>query len=250
MGSDLARYFEKEHEVVVIDKDTYADHKGRSYDVLINANGNSRRFFANEHPLEDFRASTLSVFESIIDFPSRRYVYISSSDVYEDHASPVSTREDQVINPQHLSPYGFHKYLSEQLVKKYAKEFLIVRSSAMLGAKLQKGPIFDVLHGKPLFITRLSRIQFILTDEVARVIDLFMKNNRWGETVNVGGRGAVSFEHIENIIPGAPAISAEAETQEYEMNVEKLSALYRLKTSEEYLKDFIAMQANGSRAGQ
>src|SRR5262245_31827752 len=86
LGSDLAEYFKaRGHHVVAIDRDNYSTQRGAQFDILINANGNSRRFWANEHPLEDFEASTVSVYRSLVDFTFNFYIYISSSDVYERH---------------------------------------------------------------------------------------------------------------------------------------------------------------------
>ena len=123
LGSDLARFFNTKFDVVPIDKKNYQTHIGRSFDIVINANGNSKRFWANQNPLDDFFASSVSVYQSILDFPCDLYIYISSPDVYEDHTDPNHAKENIGSNPEKLQPYGFNKYLSELIVKNYSKKF-------------------------------------------------------------------------------------------------------------------------------
>ena len=160
LGSDLSRLLGAHYEVSAIDRDNYGEYRGKRFDVLVNANGNSRRFWANENPLADFEASTVSVMKSLSDFKFGKYIYISSPDVYANPGSPATTREDAPGDMRALSPYGFHKRLSEELVQHYAKDFLILRPSAILGTQLAKGMVHDVLQGNELFVTLDSKLQF------------------------------------------------------------------------------------------
>lgn len=239
LGSDLVEFLGENHKTTAIDKDNYSEFLSQEFDVLINANGNSRRFWANKHLLEDFEASTISVYKSLLDFKFGKYIYISSSDVYNNHSSLATTAENQIIDSSTLSPYGFHKYLSEQIVKNKAKDWLILRCSMILGRNLKKGPIYDILHQNPLFIMPESRIQLIPTREVVAVIGMMIERNISKETFNVGGRGAFSFKDIGRYFSQSLTLAPEAETQEYEMNVSKLDTTHPLKKSEEYLKDFL-----------
>src|SRR3989344_8416138 len=115
LGSDLIRYLGEGFNITSINKENYQTFIGKSFDIVINANGNSKRFWANQNPQDDFLTSTISVYKSIFDFSSDIYIHISSPDVYENHTSTRSTNEAQKINAENLSTYGFHKYLSEQI---------------------------------------------------------------------------------------------------------------------------------------
>lgn len=239
LGSDLVSQLSKDNEVIGITKENYESKIGTSCDVLINANGNSRRFWANEHILEDFHASTVSVYNSLFKFSFRKYIYISSSDVYEDHTSPERTNEDQEIYGENLSPYGFHKYLSERIVMNTAQDFVILRSSMMLGKSAKKGPVFDILHNQPLFISKESRVQMITTEEVAKIIKAIIKKGVKNEIFNMGGEGAVEFKGIESYFNKPVSVSDQAEKQQYEMNIGKLNTIFPLQTSEAYLQSFL-----------
>lgn len=237
VGSDLVASL---GSPFAITRSNYDSYKGRKFDVVVNANGNSKRYWANEHPLEDFVASTVSVYNSIVDFPCDTYIYLSSPDVYEQHDSPHVTKETGVVNPKNLTPYGFHKYLSELIVQKYTKKFLILRCSLMLGTKLTKGPFYDVLHNNPLFISTSSRLQLISTKALADVIVKLLQSDVRGDIFNVGGVGTFPFSKIKSYFDRKISISSRAERQIYEMNVSKLKQLFpTLKSSEEYLQEFV-----------
>lgn len=247
LGSDLVRYLDAKFYVTPIHKENYRNHVGSSFDVVINANGNSKRFWANKNPLDDFVASTVSVYQSIFDFPCDLYIYISSPDVYEDHAGPENTKENTEIDPKNLQTYGFNKYLSELIVKKHKKKFLILRHSMILGMNLKKGPFYDIIHDSPLFITLKSKLQLITTRAIAEVIETLLENSVVNETINVGGKGSFAFTKIREYVDKEIQISPAAETQIYEMSIEKLKRLYpTLKTSEEYLQEFMVVRAVGS----
>lgn len=244
LGSDLVRYLSSEFEVTPINKENYAKHIGSSFDVIINANGNSKRFWANEHPVDDFTASTLAVYKSIFDFTCSFYIYISSSDIYEDHSTINTTKEEQHINPQNLSSYGLHKYFSEIIVQKYIHNYIILRSSMILGENLKKGPIYDILQNKSLYVTKNSYLQMITTEEIASIIVFLLKGKNSNRVFNVGGKGRVSFEGIDKYFSSPISFDSKAQLQEYEMNTVKLQSVYPIKTSEEYLKKYLKNKLN------
>lgn len=238
LGSDLVAFLSRRFTVLAITKENYHSFIGKTFDVLINANGNSKRFWANTHPFEDFLASTVSVYKSLFDFHYGKYIYISSSDVYLNHSNSKSTSENQIIKPNALSPYGFHKYLSEMFVRQYAKKYIILRCSMMLGKHLKKGPLYDLLNNKALYISHSSKLQMITTVEVAKIIFFLINKERSGETFNVGGIGTFSFNKIKNYFKNAH-FQRKTEKQLYEMNVIKLGRLHSLKTSEIYFEEFL-----------
>lgn len=239
LGSDLVRFLGKSFQVIEIHKGSYQEHIGDAFDIIINANGNSRRFWANEHPYEDFVASTESVYKTIFDFSCELYIYISSSDVYENHSSPKYTQEEQVMNPSRLSPYGFHKYLSETIIRRYVKNYLILRSSMILGRNLKKGPFFDIFHHQPLFVSKTSKFQLITTAEIAKIISFLINRLESRSIFNLGGVGTFSFEKINDYFKKPVSFQMKTEKQTYEMNVTKLQKIYNLKTSEAYLQDYL-----------
>jgi len=246
LGSTLVSYFEGKYTVIFINRENYAEHVGTNFDIIINANGNSRRFWANQNPLDDFLASTASVHESVLDFSCDLYIYISSTDVYENHVEQKSTEESVNISPMGLSSYGFNKYLGELIVKKYSQKYLILRSSMMLGSKLKKGPFYDIINNNPIYVTLQTKLQLITTNAIAEIIEVLLENTIRNEIINVGGTGVFNFMDIQKYFDYKVKVSSEAETQLYNMNVRKLKSIYPgLKKSEEYLQDYLKFNYYG-----
>lgn len=240
LGSDLTRYLKSNFGMVTgIDRKNYDRYRGHHFDVVINANGNSNKPWANEHILEDFAASTTTVYQTLFDFPCKTYVYISSADVYQNHTSKKFTNESKNIDPENLTAYGFHKYLSESIIKNYMKNYIILRCPMMLGTNLKKGPVYDILNNSRLFISKESAFQMITTRELAQIIYSLLVKNITKEVFNVGGKGAVLFSEITKYVERNVNFPKDGKTQTYETNVSKLQKIYHLKTSAEYLKDFL-----------
>lgn len=240
LGSDLVKYLNPFFSITQITKENYTELANTEFDVLINANGNSKRFWANQNPLEDFVSSTQSVYKSIFDFPCNLYIYISSPDVYENHTHPSYTNEEKAINYSKLLPYGFNKYLSELIVKKYKEQFLILRPSMILGRNLKKGPFYDILNNIPLHISLESKLQLITTFAIAEIIKTLLKKKLTKQTLNIGGIGVFNFSNVVKYFDRNLQVLPESQTQIYEMNIKKIRSLYpKLKTSEEYLKEFL-----------
>lgn len=240
VGSDLVRHL-KPHfqETAEIDRENYDKYRGHHFDVTVNANGNSNKIWAKDHILADFAASTTSVYQTLFDFPCKTYIYISSADVYEDHTSKKFTNESQTIKVENLSAYGFHKYLSECIVRNFKKNYVILRCPMILGTNLKKGPIYDILHNLRLFVSSESAFQMITTRELAQIILFLLDKNIINEVFNVGGRGRVLLSEIIKYIKRNVNFPKDGETQTYETNVSKLNKIYPLKTSGEYLQDFL-----------
>jgi hypothetical protein len=70
---------------------------GESFDIFINANGNSKKYWANQNPLLDFDVSVTSVYKTLFDFKFKKYIYLSSLDIFKN------------------SVYGKNKLIAEEI---------------------------------------------------------------------------------------------------------------------------------------
>jgi nucleoside-diphosphate-sugar epimerase len=225
------------HVVSSITRESYEHFKRQHFDVLVNADGNSKRYWANQNPTEDLEASVRSVYQSVFDFESEKYILISTSDVYPTQGVQ-HTREEQEID-QPLSPYGFNKLLAEMIVKNYLASYVILRCCAMIGKDLRKGVVKDIIDGTPLFVTLESRLQLITTVEVANVIQYLIDHKKEREVYNVAGRDSMTVKEIASLCGKEVKVRNDAVTDFHEICVEKLTSEYPLKSSAEYLSDFL-----------
>jgi nucleoside-diphosphate-sugar epimerase len=230
------------HQIVT--RENYASLRGAACDVLINANGNSKKFLASREPLAEFDQSVRSVAQSLEDFPCKTYVLLSTGDVYPDQSSPGVTCEDQAIDPARQSRYGLHKSLAEQLVRSTQKEWLVLRMGGFVGPGLKKNAIHDMLTGAPVWLSPDSELQFISTDRAAALVWSLVQGGVRNEIVNLGAMGTVNLGALHRQIGSASAFRPEAPTIRYEVSLDKLARLSGkpLPRSCDEMETFIAAQ--------
>jgi nucleoside-diphosphate-sugar epimerase len=183
-------------ELIAVARQNYSQFRSRESDVVIDAAGNPQKFLADKDPGAEFEASVAHRLTTLLDFPARLHLHLSSVDVYPDLTSPATTREDTLPDISRCSRYGAHKLLAEQLVRHYAARWIIVRLAGMVGPGLRKNPVYDVLHGEPLRIHPESQYQFLHTDDAARIAWDLARSGVAGEVFNVCGDGLISPQEV------------------------------------------------------
>ena len=249
VGSAYARLLRALGEpCTVVARANYAALRGSACRVLINANGNSRKFMAARDPLWDFDASVRSVAASLEDFRAERYVFLSSGDVYADTSRPEATREEDAVDVARVSRYGLHKYLAEQLVRAAHPDWLVVRMGGFVGPGLKKNAIFDMLNGDPVWLSPASELQFISTDAAARLVWGLVQSGVRREVVNLGAEGLVNLGAFHRAIGSASVFKPDAPAVRYELSLERLRVLSGapLPRSEVCVREFADAVRSGS----
>lgn len=240
VGSAFRRYCEKNQlEHVVLTRQNYDNYVGKGCDILINSNGNSKKFFATKNPREEFMASVVSVMDSLRDFNFKTYVYLSTSDVYPDCSSQELTRENSEIDVEKQSIYGFHKYIAEQYVIHAAKEWLIVRQGGFVGQGMKKNAIFDILNTGKLWVNPESEFQFIRTDESADLVFQLLNKRVINEIVNLTAKGTIKLTQVAKILKKNIVYAGNDDPLRYEISTEKASKWLSLPSTIESVSDFL-----------
>lgn len=226
--------------VFVADRNSYDGFRGRKFDVVINANGNSKRYYADKDPMFDFEASVTSVYRSLLDFPDSHYALVSTVDVYNDPTRPESTTEDTPVDPHTLGAYAFHKWMAEQLVMRQERPWHIFRLAQMVGPGLRKGPMFDLLNQQPLWIDGRTRLHFMDTQNVGSAMCRLIRDAPHDNIFNVCGRGSVEFSHVLNLFGDQDIEYCESPgVQCYDVNTEKTEQWLELPDSLSEVTDFV-----------
>jgi len=236
----------REHRVVT--RENADQLAGSSCRLLVNANGNSRKFLASRDPIAEFDASVRTVRRSLVDFRAETYLHLSSCDVYPDCSSPGTTREDSTEpvagGPGAQSPYGFHKHLAEQCVRHAHPRHIILRMGGFVGPGLKKNAIFDILKGGPLFLHPDSQLQFMPTDELARIaMDLaeHQADDHVNRVYNVCGRGVVRLADVAAWCGRTDIeVASDAPRVRYEVSIERLARWYDPPSTAESVRAFLA----------
>lgn len=157
------------------------------FDYVINSAGSGNVGFSIEHPLSDFEANcfdTGRVLDAIRLSGSKcRYFHISSAAVYGNPAS-IPIKENDPTNP--VSPYGWHKLISEVICKEYLQVYgirsCIIRPFSVYGPGLRKQLFWDLYHkalakkSVELFGTGNESRDFIFISDLVRIFDILIKN--------------------------------------------------------------------------
>ena len=242
VGSAIVRYFEKHNiEYQNIQRENKEEFFGKSCDILIYANGNAFKYKAIEDPYFDFVASVESTAEYIHKIKFKKFIMISSVDVYEEHNSLDKTKESVKIDGKKLNNYGYHKLLAEQYVQHFCKDYLIFRLSGLCGFGLQKNPIYDFIHNdKKVMISKNSQLNFVNTDFIAETIFKILKKDIKNEIFNIGSKNSLKLKDLKNILGFESEYTQDSENniQNYKINTEKIGKYVKLSTSEESILEY------------
>jgi nucleoside-diphosphate-sugar epimerase len=241
VGSGLARMLRAQgREFEIVTRANYDSYVGHACEILINANGNSKKFLAKDDPKSEFHASVASVRNSLADFSYGKYVLLSSCDVYPDCSSSESTHEDAAIDVAKQSPYGFHKYLAELCVRHAAARWLIVRQGGFVGPGLKKNAVFDVLRGERVWVRPESRFQYIHTDASARAVLTLLDMGICNQIVNLTARGTISVAEIMRLAGRRVAGPEHGQPVICDISTDKAAHWLDLPSTRESVEQFLA----------
>jgi len=239
VGSAFARQCEAQGlPFAILDRESYPRYVGQSCSLLINANGNSRKPLAVSDPLADFDASVRSVRSSLQDFRCERYIHLSSCDVYPDCSAPQTTLESAAPDVARQSPYGFHKYLAELCVQHAARDWQIFRLGGFVGPGLKKNAIFDILNGGPLWLDAASELQFLHTDEAARIVLGLAQTGPGREVFNLCGKGTIALSEVIAATGREVTVQPGSRRVRYDVSIEKVSRLVEIPSTRETVLRF------------
>jgi nucleoside-diphosphate-sugar epimerase len=223
----------------IITRENYTKFVGRKCSIIIDANGNSKKWLATREPLQDFDASVRSVRAGLEDFKYDIYVYLSSCDVYPDCSSPLATSEGMEIDVSKQSHYGFHKYLAEQCIRHIASKWLIIRFGGFVGSGLKKNAIYDILNGGPLWLDPESELQFMHTDKAAEIVLGLLDKGIYNDVFNVCGRGLIKLQEVIDAIGLKVPVQAGSPHVRYSVNIEKLSKFIDIPETRSTVLEFV-----------
>ena len=169
----------------------------KSFDFCINAAGSANVAYSYQHPEKDFELNVslvINLLSAIKTFcPECKFINFSSAAVY-GNPSKLPVREDSALMP--LSPYGYHKLLSEKLLHEYHHFFKLktcsLRVFSAYGPGLKKQLFWDIyqklsekntinLYGKGT-----ETRDFIYISDLILALECIMNNSLFkGEVINV-----------------------------------------------------------------
>lgn len=182
-------------EVIGLDSTNYETARGMRSDVVLNADGSSDRRLAENDPLRSFQLNDEVTLASLVELPTDLYLHVSSVGVYAAHPGDRGRNvEDTVLDPLAMTNYGRFKWIGELLVRSHAKRWVIARVGPVVGPGLRKNSVFDLLEQRTLFCSPASKMPYIDTRSVARMV--WELRGEDGEIFNIAGDGDVRLDEL------------------------------------------------------
>jgi len=248
IGSQLVAHLSSEGlSCETISSGDYAKYIGKSFDVLINSNGNSSKVLAEKDPNRDYELSVVSVEKSLRDFSYKKYLYLSSVDVYGRLLTRETTGENEDISSSDCLLYGDHKKKAEQSILDTLaghKDWLILRLGAVVGPGLKKGPIFDILSGSPVWIHPSSTLQYLSTKNLSELIHQLILRSISNEIFNISGGGNIRYGKLMELCTYSLPIEKNLPILNHNVNNEKIKVTLndiKIDDTEQCLTEFIAL---------
>jgi dTDP-glucose 4,6-dehydratase/UDP-glucose 4-epimerase len=181
------------------------------FDYCINAAGSAHVAYSFQYPEKDFELNVSLVINLLGAIknhaPNCKFINFSSAAVYGNPLKlPIS--ESSPVLP--LSPYGYHKLLSENLLLEYHHFFGLktcsLRVFSAYGEGLKKQLFWD-LHSKScqkkevsLFGTGLESRDFIYIQDLISIVNLIMERSEFeGDIYNVANGEEVSIKQAAEL---------------------------------------------------
>jgi|TARA_B100001093_G_scaffold165404_1_gene157817 nucleoside-diphosphate-sugar epimerase len=114
------------------------------HDLVVCAAAPGVKWYANKNPIEDKKKINLLI-KNLKKITCNKFILISTVDVFHN---PILVNEKSLISTDNLETYGYNRYKLEQFIKKFFKNFLIIRLPGLVGKKLKKNLIYDLKYKK------------------------------------------------------------------------------------------------------
>lgn len=149
-------------------------------EVIIHCAFNRARE-VNSKNLYQYLSDNVFLTKKLAKIPHKRFIYISSVDVYPKDNEKHS--EDEVIDVNKISGiYAITKLMSESIIQNLCPNFLILRCSALLGRDARENSLITIIkeENPTLTLSAKSVFNFILHKDVLEFVRIATKKNLQG----------------------------------------------------------------------
>jgi len=154
----------------------------KKYDVVIHTAAKTSVVESEKNPASYFETNVNGTMNMVKQHPEAHFIYLSTAAIYGEGL-------DHTVNsiPQSSSTYAYTKYLGEGIIKRFARSWVILRLTNVIGEGERGEPnvyqVFEKADVLPIYGDGLQTRDFIHVDKVREVI---MKSLEKRGVFNVG----------------------------------------------------------------
>lgn len=166
-------------------------------EVIIHCAFNRAREI-NSKNLYQYLSDNVFLTKKLAKIPHKKFIYISSVDVYPKDNEKHS--EDEVIDVNKISGiYAITKLMSESIIQNLCPNFLILRCSALLGRDARENSLIKIIkeNNPTLTLSSESIFNYILHKDVLEFINIAVENDLQGIYNLVSSKNISLFEISE-----------------------------------------------------
>ncbi|KUP94613.1 sugar nucleotide-binding protein [Tritonibacter horizontis] len=208
VGSTLARARDFDRTV---NSTTINEIRGQTFDLVVNCGVPAEKWRANKEPDQD-RANIASLMEVLSTISARRFVQISTIDVFK---TPVNVDETTDPIQQGLHAYGLHRLELERFIATDFPKVTTLRLPGLFGRGLKKNIIFDLMHQRLLEnINPNSAFQWYPLDRLAEDMARAVSNDL--SLLHLAPEPLATEELVERVFKGSPIGAPEGLAPRYD----------------------------------
>lgn len=186
--------------------------KNNTFDLCINAAGSAYVNFSFEYPEKDFELNVSLVINLLgaikNNLPKCKFINFSSAAIY---GNPIKLPIQEDANTYPLSPYGYHKLLSEKVLYEYNRFFGLencsLRVFSAYGEGLKKQLFWDIYNNSllkdeiKLYGTGMESRDFIYILDLMQIVELIIQKGDFkGECYNIGNGEEVYIKDAAKLL--------------------------------------------------
>lgn len=198
--SGLGKFLAKElnvnnNKLFFLNRKNYKVINQQSYDFIIHCAG-KRPIYSENDEIYSYYKDNIKLTEKIVNLRYKKIIFLSTIDVYESNLE--IKRENKKININKLKGiYTLTKLISENIISKNSKNYLILRVPTLIGHTMKTTSIYKILKKKTDFIPYSKKSTFNLVDykTILKIINFWLKRNLKG-VFNVASEKNIKISDI------------------------------------------------------
>lgn len=180
--SGLGKFLAKElntynNKLFLLNRKNYKVIKKQFYDFIIHCAG-KRPIYSENNEVYNYYKDNIKLTEKIVELKYKKIIFFSTIDVYEKNLK--IKKENKKININKLNGiYSLTKLISENIISKNSKNYLILRVPTLIGQTMKTTSIYKILKQKTDFIPYSKKSSFNLVDyeTILKIINFWLTHN-------------------------------------------------------------------------
>lgn len=156
------------------------DNLKKGVDIIIHAAFNSSKSIDSNN-LYSYLEDNIFLTEKLIKIPHKKFIFISSVDVYPKDEK-IHTEDEAIDIDSVRGIYALTKLMSESLIKEKSSNHLILRCSSLIGKYARKNTLIKIrTEEKPILtLSPDSFLNYILHTDVSEFIKISIEKDLQG----------------------------------------------------------------------